>query len=126
MAYADKCFYHDFNDREIKLQNHKDGWTENWDLKEITLRKRWSGKTEKTEQECISIEVWPAKGECVELILSKDNAAKLAHKLMMSIAEMNTEDTMRYYTDKIQKLENKVEWLEPVIEKEKKKFFGSK
>ena len=38
---------------------------------------------------------------------------------------MNTEDTMRYYTDKISELEDKVEWLEPVIEKEKKKWFGS-
>lgn len=118
MAYIDKCFYHDFHDRQIPLQNHKDGWIKDWDLDSVSLRRRQSDSGE-----CLSIEVWPhGKDDQFELILSKDNAAKLAYRILMSLAELNVEDVVEYQRERIENLEHKMNWLEPVIEEQRELF----
>lgn len=115
MAYIDKTFYHDSHDREIELRNHKDGWEKEMDLKQLTLRTRVSGG-----ENCLSIEVWPHKGyDCVELILSRENAEKLATRIMMSLAEMNTETMLESYRDEISEIKEQLFWLEDIIEEEK-------
>lgn len=112
MAYIDKCFYHDLTQRKIELRNHKDGWKDDWDLESITLRKRMSG-----DDECLAVEVWPTNYEKdhVELILSKDSAAKLAYRILMSLAEMNVEDVIENQRQDVERLKNQMDWLEPII-----------
>lgn len=114
MAYIDKTFYHDSHDREIELRNHKDGWEKEWDLENLTLRTRVSG-----DENCLSIEVWPHKGDCVELILSRENAEKLATRIMMSLAEMNTETMLESCRNEISEIQEQLFWLEDIIEEEK-------
>lgn len=93
MAYADKCFYFDFGDREIKLEDASGYTFDKYDS--ISLRKRWVGKDYDTT--AVSIELWgKTKGEDEreedsEIVLSRDNAMLLATKLMRAVSELDAE-----------------------------------
>lgn len=94
MAYADKCFYFDWGNREVKL--------EDFDIYDhITVRRRdlWN-EEDKTDTHNVSIELWVedderGKHEDREIVLSRDNAMVLASKLMRAVAELDADD----YTD---------------------------
>lgn len=90
MAYADKCFYFDWGDRKIRL--------EDFDIyDEITVRRRslWDEETEISSNN-VSIELWVKddereKHEDQEAVLSRDNAMKLAGKLLRAVAELDAD-----------------------------------
>lgn len=94
MAYADKCFYFDWGNREIKL--------EDFDIYDrITVRRRdlWNEENNDDDHN-VSIELWVKEGERDkhedrEIVLSRDNAMFLATKLMRAVAELDADD----YTD---------------------------
>lgn len=91
MAYADKCFYFDWGNREIKL--------EDFDIyNEITVRRRdlWNEETKESSHN-VSIELWVKddereKHEDREIVLSRDNAMVLATKLMRAVAELDADN----------------------------------
>lgn len=91
MAYADKCFYFDWGNREIKL--------EDFDIYDsITVRRRglWNEEKDDSDQN-VSIELWVKDGEREkhedrEIVLSRDNAMVLASKLMRAVAELDAND----------------------------------
>lgn len=91
MAYADKCFYFDWGNREVKL--------EDFDIYDhITVRRRdlWNEEDE-TSTHNVSIELWVqdderGKYEDREIVLSRDNAMMLATKLMRAVAELDADD----------------------------------
>lgn len=91
MAYADKCFYFDWGNREIKL--------EDFDIYDhISVRRRdlWDEKNEASTHN-VSIELWVEddereKHEDREIVLSRDNAMVLASKLMRAVAELDADD----------------------------------
>lgn len=94
MAYADKCFYFDWGNREVRL--------EDFDIYDhITVRRRdlWN-EEEKDSNHNVSIELWVKdderdKHEDREIVLSRDNAMVLASKLTRAVAELDADD----YTD---------------------------
>lgn len=94
MAYADKCFYFDWGNREVKL--------EDFDIYDhISVRRRdiWNEENEDSDHN-VSIELWVKddereKHEDREIVLSRDNAMVLASKLMRAVAELDADD----YTD---------------------------
>ena len=94
MAYADKCFYFDWGNREIKLKD--------FDIYDtITVRRRdlWSDDSHN-----VSIELWVKederdKHEDREVVLSRDNAMVLATKLMRAVAELDADE---YTSDLLQ------------------------
>lgn len=98
MAYADKCFYFDWGNREIKL--------EDFDIYDtITVRRRdlWN-EEDKESNHNVSIELWVkederGKHEDSEVVLSRDNAMVLASKLMRAVAELDADD----YTENLWK-----------------------
>lgn len=87
MAYADKCFYFDWGNREIKLEDF-----DKYDS--ISLRKRWYGEEGEIG---VSIELWgkekegDEREEDSEIVLSRDNAMILANKLMRAVAELDAD-----------------------------------
>lgn len=91
MAYADKCFYFDWGNREIKL--------EDFDIYDsITVRRRdlWNEENDDSDHN-VSIELWVKDGEREkhedqEVVLSRDNAIFLASKLMRAVAELDADD----------------------------------
>lgn len=91
MAYADKCFYFDWGNREVKL--------EDFDIYDkITVRRRdlWN-EEEDGDDHNVSIELWVKederdKHEDREIVLSRDNAMALATKLMRAVAELDADD----------------------------------
>lgn len=91
MSYADKCFYFDWGNREVKL--------EDFDIYDhISVRRRdlWS-EEEKDSNHNVSIELWVKnderdKHEDREIVLSRDNAMVLASKLMRAVAELDADD----------------------------------
>lgn len=94
MAYADKCFFFDWGNREVKL--------EKFDIYDhISVRRRdlWNEENEASTHN-VSIELWVEddereKHEDREIVLSRDNAMVLATKLMRAVAELDAHD----YTD---------------------------
>ncbi|MCR5700207.1 MAG: hypothetical protein K6G49_02125 [Candidatus Saccharibacteria bacterium] len=98
MAYADKCFYFDWGNREIKL--------EDFDIYDtITVRRRdlWSEEGD-GDGHNVSIELWVkederGKHEDREVVLSRDNAMVLATKLMRAVAELDADE---YTSDLLQ------------------------
>lgn len=91
MAYADKCFYFDWGNREVKL--------EDFDIYDyITVRRRDLWNEEKEEgSHNVSIELWVKYGERDkhedrEIVLSRDNAMALATKLMRAVAELDADE----------------------------------
>lgn len=91
MAYADKCFYFDWGNREVKL--------EDFDIYDhISVRRRdlWN-EEEKDSNHNVSIELWVKdderdKHQDMEIVLSRDNAMVLASKLMRAVAELDADD----------------------------------
>lgn len=97
MAYADKCFYFDWGNREVKL--------EDFDIYDhISVRRRdlWN-EEESRDDHNVSIELWVEDGEREkhedrEVVLSRDNAMVLATKLMRAVAELDADE----YTSDLQ------------------------
>lgn len=91
MAYADKCFFFDWDDRKVKL--------EDFDIyDEITVRRRdlWNKEKEEDDHN-VSIELWVKdserdKHDDREIVLSRDNAMVLATKLMRAVAELDADE----------------------------------
>lgn len=91
MAYADKCFYFDWGDREVKL--------EDFDIYDhISVRRRdlWNEEDNRDDHN-VSIELWAKEGERDkhedrEIVLSRDNAMVLATKLMRAVAELDADE----------------------------------
>lgn len=91
MAYADKCFYFDWGNRAIKL--------EDFDIYDhISVRRRdiWN-EEENVDDHNVSIELWVRederdKHEDMEIVLSRDNAMVLASKLMRAVAELDADE----------------------------------
>lgn len=128
MAYADKCFYFDWGNREIKL--------EDFDIyNEITVRRRdlWNEETKESSHN-VSIELWVKddereKHEDREIVLSRDNAMVLATKLMRAVAELDADSYNEYWQQKIDILEEvagdkfdevEARWLEYNLYKDSK------
>lgn len=95
MAYADKCFFFDWGNRKIEL--------EDFDIYDhITVRRRDLWNEEKEDDDSnVSIELWVKEGERDkhedrEIVLSRDNAMVLATKLMRAVAEL---DAREYTSD---------------------------
>lgn len=117
MAYADKCFFFDFDNREIKLQDSSE--YEFGKYESISLRKRW---VEEDDTPVISIELWGKekengeREEDEEIMLSRDDAMILASKLTRAVAEL---DADLYRQDDIYDLRllNELHW-EEVAKKE--------
>lgn len=101
MSYADKCFYFDWENRKVKL--------EDFDIYDhITVRRRdlWN-KEKEYDDHNVSIELWVKdderdKHEDREVVLSRDNAMVLATKLMRAVAEL---DANEYTSDLRQTVE---------------------
>ena len=91
MAYADKCFYFDWGNRKIEL--------EDFDIYDhISVRRRdlWN-EEDKDSDHNVSIELWVKedegeKHEDREIVLSRDNAMVLASKLIRAVAELDADD----------------------------------
>ncbi len=91
MAYADKCFYFDWGNRQIKL--------EDFDIYDhISVRRRdlWNEENRDSDHN-VSIELWVKdderdKHEDREVVLSRDNAMVLASKLMRAVAELDADE----------------------------------
>ena len=91
MAYADKCFYFDWGNREIKL--------EDFDIyDQVTVRRRdlWNEES-KDSNHNVSIELLVKADERHnhedrEIVLSRDNAMVLATKLMRAVAELDADE----------------------------------
>ena len=101
MSYADKCFFFDWDNRKVKL--------EDFDIyDEITVRRRdlWNKEKEEDDHN-VSIELWVKdserdKHDDREIVLSRDNAMVLATKLMRAVAEL---DAREYTSDLRQDVE---------------------
>lgn len=91
MAYADKCFYFDWGNREIKLQDFDD-------FESISLRKRLYYGEDDEGIMGLSIELWGKEKENgeryedKEIVLSKDDAMMLATKITRAVAELDAEE----------------------------------
>lgn len=91
MAYADKCFYFDWGNREIRL--------EDFDIYDhISVRRRdlWNEEDNRNDHN-VSIELWVKEGERDnhedrEVVLSRDNAMVLATKLMRAVTELDADE----------------------------------
>lgn len=91
MAYADKCFYFDWGDREVKLEDF-----DVYDHISVRRRDLWN-EEEKDSDHNVSIELWVKdderdKHEDREIVLSRDNAMVLASKLMRAVAELDADN----------------------------------
>lgn len=113
MAYIDKVLWYDQFDRYIPTENKDEGW--DWDFQQLSIRHRAS---EKDKGNLVSIEVWGSDGECQEIMLTRQNAMRLADTLKMAVVEFTVEDMMHDNDRRIEELSEKMDWLEPVIEKE--------
>ena len=94
MAYADKCFYFDWGNREVKLEDFGI-----YDSISVRRRDLWN-EEDRDSNHNVSIELWvkdDERGEHKdrEVVLSRDNAMVLASKLMRAVAELDADD----YTD---------------------------
>lgn len=91
MAYADKCFYFDWGNRKIELEDF--GIYDH-----ITVRRRDLWNEEKDDDDHnVSIELWVKEEERdnhkdMEIVLSRDNAMVLATKLMRAVSELDADD----------------------------------
>ena len=91
MAYADKCFYFDWGNREIKLEDF-----DIYDSISVRRRDLWDEEREESNHN-VSIELWVKdderdKHEDREIVLSRDNAMALATKLIRAVAELDADD----------------------------------
>lgn len=120
MAYIDKILYYDQDDRYIPTENEKEGW--DWDFQKVSIRHRASDKG----GSLISIELWAKDGECQEVMLTKQNAMRLADTLKMAVVEFTVEEMMEGVERRVEKHEDKLDWLQPVIDKQIERFKESR
>ena len=66
----------------------------------------------------ISIELWGKGGDAQEVLLTKQNAMRLADTMKMAVVEFTVEEMMERNDRRIDELDSKMNWLEPVVEKE--------
>lgn len=112
MAYIDKILWYDQDDRYIPTENKKEGW--DWDFDKVSVRHRAS----ENSRNLVSIELWGENGDAQEVLLTKQNAMRLADTLKMAVVEFTVEEMMEFSDRRINELDDKMNWLEPVIEKE--------
>ena len=91
MAYADKCFYFDFGNRAIKLEDF-----DIYDTISVRRRDLWN-EVKEDDDHNVSIELWVKEGKRYEfddreIVLSRDNAMVLATKLMRAVAELDADE----------------------------------
>lgn len=120
MAYIDKILWYDQDDRYIPTENKKEGWS--WDFDKVSVRHRAS----ENRGDLVSIELWGKDGDAQEVLLTKQNAMRLADTLKMAVVEFTVEEMMWRNNQDIQELNNKMNWLKPVIEKEKQAWVRSR
>ena len=120
MAYIDKILWFDQDDRCIPTENKKEGW--DWDFDEVSVRHRAS----ENRGDLVSIELWGKDGDAQEVLLTKQNAMRLADTLKMAVVEFTVEEMMERNNQRIAELDNKMKWLKPVIEKEIKAWKKSR
>lgn len=116
MAYIDKILWYDQDNRYIPTENKKEGW--DWDFQKLSIRYRASEK----DGSLVSIEAWGDNGNCQEIMLTRQNAMRLADTLKMAVVEFTVEEMMESDSRRIEELSNKLDWLEPVIQKEIEKW----
>lgn len=112
MAYLDKTLWYDQCDRYIPTENKEEGW--DWDFDKVSVRHRAS----EDRGNLVSIELWGKDGNAQEVLLTKQNAMRLADTLKMAVVEFTVEEMMEQNALRIDELDNKMDWLGPVIEKE--------
>lgn len=112
MAYLDKILWYDQDDRYIQTENEKEGW--DWDFDKVSIRSRVSDGGGKL----VSLELWGSDGDAQEVMLTWQNAMRLADTLKMAVVEFTVEEMMDRNNRRIEELGNKMNWLEPVIKKE--------
>lgn len=121
MAYIDKILWYDQDDRYIPTENNKEGWI--WDFDKVSVRHRAS---EDNRGNLVSIELWGKGGDAQEVLLTKQNAMRLADTLKMAVVEFTVEEMMERNSQRIAELDTKINWLKPVIEKEKEAWVRSR
>lgn len=119
MAYIDKILWYDQDDRYIPTENKKEGW--GWDFEKVSVRHRGT-----EDGDMVSIELWGKDGDAQEVLLTKQNAMRLADTLKMAVVEFTVEEMMWRNSQDIQELNSKMSWLKPVIEKEKQAWVRSR
>ncbi len=112
MAYIDKILWFDQDDRLIPTENKKEGW--DWDFDQVSVRHRAS----ENRGNLVSIELWGKDGDAQEVLLTKQNAMRLADTLKMAVVEFTVEEMMERNDRRIDELSDKMDWLKPVVEKE--------
>lgn len=112
MAYLDKILWFDQDDRLIPTENKKEGW--DWDIDQVSVRHRAS----EDRGNLVSIELWGKDGDAQEVLLTKQNAMRLADTLNMAVVEFTVEEMMERNDRRIDELDDKMNWLKPVIKKE--------
>lgn len=116
MAYIDKTLWYDQDDRYIQTENKKEGW--DWDFDKVSIRSRASDEGE----QLVSLELWGSDGDAQEVMLTKQNAMRLADTLKMAVIEFTVEDMMEFNSRRIEEIDNRMDWLRPVIDEEIEKW----
>lgn len=116
MAYIDKTLWYDQDDRYIQTENKKEGW--DWDFDKVSIRSRASDEGE----QLVSLELWGSDGDAQEVMLTKQNAMRLADTLKMAVIEFTVEDMMEFNSRRIEEIGNQMDWLRPVIDEEIEKW----
>lgn len=120
MAYIDKTLWYDQSDRYIQTENKKEGW--DWDFDKVSIRSRVSDEGEKL----VSLELWGSDGNAQEVMLTKQNAMRLADTLKMAVIEFTVENMMEFNSRRIEEIDNRMNWLRPVIDEEIEKWKAAK
>ena len=116
MSYIDKTLWYDQDDRYIQTENKKEGW--DWDFDKVSIRSRASDEGE----QLVSLELWGSDGDAQEVMLTKQNAMRLADTLKMAVIEFTVEDMMEFNSRRIEEIDNRMDWLCPVIDEEIEKW----
>lgn len=112
MAYLDKILWYDQDDRYIPTENKVEEW--NWNFDKVSVRHRAS----EDRGNLVSIELWGDNGDAQEVLLTRQNAMRLADTLKMAVVEFTVEEMMERNDRRIDELGRKMYWLEPVVKKE--------
>lgn len=120
MAYIDKTLWYDQDDRYIQTENKKEGW--NWDFDKVSIRSRASDGGGKL----VSLELWGSDGDAQEVMLTWQNAMRLADTLKMAVIEFTVENMMEFNSRRIEEIDNRMNWLRPVIDEEIEKWKAAK
>lgn len=116
MSYIDKTLWYDQDDRYIQTENKKEGW--DWDFDKVSIRSRVSDGGGKL----VSLELWDSNGDAQEVMLTWQNAMRLADTLKMAVIEFTVENMMEFNSRRIEEIDNRMNWLRPVIDEEIEKW----